>query len=259
MIRRRAADLPQWKGEPLHAVLFDLDGTLLDTAADITVALNRALAERQLGPLAQDQVRELIGRGAPALIARAMSCHGLPVGAAGQAALLDRFFFHYGRLHVFDECSARVYPGVAEGLGELHELGMRLAVVTNKQRHFAIDLLQRLRLSEWIEVVVGGDSCERRKPDPLPLQFACAALNVDPAQALMVGDSVNDVIAARAAELPVVCVPYGYNEGEDPRKLPCDAFVETLADLPALLTGARAPLTTRATRSPSLNQLHSRT
>jgi len=94
-------------------------------------------------------------------------------------------------------------------------------------------------------VVVGGDSCERRKPDPQPLQFACAALRIEPSDALMVGDSVNDVLAARAARLPVVCVPYGYNEGGDPRELPCDAFIETVAELPALLLG----------EAPSLNSL----
>ncbi len=136
-------------------------------------------------------------------------------------------------------------PGVADGLGEMHRLGLRLAVVTNKQKHFAVDLLSRLGLSDWIDVVVGGDSCERRKPDPQPLQFACAALRVEPPDALMVGDSVNDVLAARAARLPVVCVPYGYNEGGDPRQLPCDAFIESVADLPALLLG----------EAPALNSL----
>jgi phosphoglycolate phosphatase len=96
--------------------------------------------------------------------------------------------------------------------------------------------LDRLNLSQWIEVVVGGDTCERRKPDPQPLNFACNALHVDPLQALMVGDSRNDVLAARGAGLPVVCVPYGYNEGSDPRELPCDAFIESLAELPGILT-----------------------
>jgi phosphoglycolate phosphatase len=136
---------------------------------------------------------------------------------------------------VLDESNARPYPGVAEGLESLHGLGLRLAVVTNKQRHFALDLLERLKLSQWIDVVVGGDSCERRKPDPQPLHFACSALHVDPQQTLMVGDSLNDVLAARAAGIPVVCLPYGYNEGNDPRALPCDAFIESLAELPAKL------------------------
>jgi len=95
-------------------------------------------------------------------------------------------------------------------------------------------------------VLIGGDTCERRKPDPQPLQLACESLRVETTRALMVGDSINDVLAARAAGLPVVCVPYGYNEGTDPRQLPCDAFIETLAELPELLTGARAPPTLRS-------------
>jgi phosphoglycolate phosphatase len=221
-------------------VLFDLDGTLLDTVDAITAALNEALAEQRLGTLAQAQVRDMIGRGGPILIARAVARLGVAMDEAGQAALLQRYFLHYERIEAGADDSARVYPGVSDCLEELHRLGLRLAVVTNKQQQFAFGLLQRLGLSEWIQVVVGGDSCERRKPDPQPLQLACESLQVEAARALMVGDSINDVRAARAAGLPVVCVPYGYNEGVDPRQLPCDAFVETLAELPALLTGARA-------------------
>jgi phosphoglycolate phosphatase len=221
-------------------VLFDLDGTLLDTVDAITAGLNEALAERRLASLPAAEVRDMIGRGAPILIARAMARLGMPVDDAVQAALLQRYFVHYERIEASDERGARAYPGAADGLGELHRLGLQLAVVTNKQQQFAAGLLRRLGWGEWIQVVIGGDSCERRKPDPQPLQAACEALQVEPAQALMVGDSANDVLAARAAGLPVVCVPYGYNEGADPRQLPCDAFVETLAELPALLTGARA-------------------
>jgi len=219
-------------------VLFDLDGTLLDTVDAITAGLNEALAERQLAPLPATQVRELIGRGGPVLIARALTRLGVSIDEAGQAALLQRYFLHYERIEASDERGASAYPGAARALSELHRFGLRLAVVTNKQQRFAVGLLRRLGWSEWIAVVIGGDTGERRKPDPQPLQLACRALQVEANQALMVGDSLNDVLAARAAGLPVVCVPYGYNEGADPRQLPCDAFVETLADLPALLTGA---------------------
>jgi len=238
MISRRAVGPPRWNGKTLAAILLDLDGTLLDTVDDITVALNRALAEKQLAALTTVQVRDLIGRGVPTLIARAVERLGVALDPAGQATLTERFYFHYDQLHLLDECNARVYPGVVAGLGKLHALGLRLAVVTNKQRHFAVGLLNRLGLSQWIDVVVGGDSCDRRKPDPQPLHFACNALHVDPPQTLMVGDSLTDVLAARAAGLPVVCVRYGYNEGSDPRALSCDAFIETLADLPAILLGA---------------------
>jgi phosphoglycolate phosphatase len=123
-------------------------------------------------------------------------------------------------------------------LRELHSLGLRLAVVTNKTRPMALQLLHHLALHEWIDEVVGGDCCEHRKPSPAPLLMACKNLQVDPHEVLMVGDSATDVLAARAADIPVVCVPYGYNEGRDPRALPCDAFIESLTDLPPLLSSA---------------------
>jgi phosphoglycolate phosphatase len=219
-------------------VLFDLDGTLLDTVAAISTGLNRALAEQGLGPMPQGQVRDMIGGGGPILIKRALAWLGVALPEGDQAALLQRYFLHYERVETGAEHSARIYPGATEALEWLHRLGLKLAVVTNKPQKLALGLLQRLGLTQWIQVVLGGDSCERRKPDPQPLQAACAAMRIEPGQALMVGDSVNDVLAARAAGMPVVCVPYGYNEGNDPRQLPCDAFIETLAQLPALLSRA---------------------
>ncbi len=219
----------------LRAVLFDLDGTLLDTAADISVALNRALAEQRLTSLPAAEVRVLIGRGVPALIERAVAWLGAAGESSDTALLRQRFEFHYERIHELDEIQTRVYPGVNTGLAELHRLGLRLAVVTNKPKKAAVGLLTRLGLSHWIDVVVGGDAGMHRKPHPQPLLSACEELEVRPAQALMVGDSLTDVLAARAAGLAVVCVPYGYNEGADPRALPCDAFVESVDGLPALL------------------------
>jgi phosphoglycolate phosphatase len=183
----------------------------------------------------------LIGRGVPGLIERAVA----RLAAAGESAdaglLLERFHFHYERIHELDEIQTRVYPGVAAGLAELHALGLSLAVVTNKPKKAAVGLLTRFGLSQWIDVVVGGDSGMHRKPHPQPLLSACEELGVRPAQALMVGDSLTDVLAARAAGLAVVCVPYGYNEGADPRALACDAFVESVDGLPALLTVADRP------------------
>ena len=148
---------------------------------------------------------------------------------------MDRFFHYYGALEESNESDAKPYPGVGEALKIVHGAGLGVAVVTNKQHRFAYSLLERLDLKPWVDVVVGGDTCERRKPDPQPLIFACASLGIGPSQALMVGDSVNDVTAARAANIPVVCVPYGYNEGNDPRSLACDVLLDGLDDLPALL------------------------
>jgi phosphoglycolate phosphatase len=222
----------------VQAVLFDLDGTLLDTVADISRALNRALAEQSLPALPQSVVRTLIGRGVPALVERAAVRLGAGGEAPDAAKLLERFQFHYARLAELGESQTRVYPGVAAGLAGLRALALPLAVVTNKPKQTSVELLGRLGLGKWIAVVVGGDSGLPRKPHPQPLLSACAELKVPPARALMVGDSLTDVLAARAAGLAVVCVPYGYNEGADPRALPCDAFVESVGDLPALLEAA---------------------
>jgi phosphoglycolate phosphatase len=219
-------------------VLFDLDGTLLDTVDAIAAALNQALSERSLAALPVAQVRMMIGRGGPVLIERALGWLGETLDQSEQAALLQRYFLHYEHVESSAEHSATIYPGVGDSLRQLQRLQLKLAVVTNKQKHLAEGLLERLALSQYIDVLVGGDSCARRKPDPQPLQMACDVLGVASAQALMVGDSINDVLAARAAGMPVVCVPYGYNEGNDPRALPCDALVETLAELPALLSRA---------------------
>ena len=221
---------------PVQAVLFDLDGTLLDTVADISSALNRALAEESLPPLPQSMVRTLIGGGVPALIERTAA----RLAAAGKAPdarrLLERFDFHYARLTERGESQTRAYPGVGAGLAGLHALGLPLAVVTNKPRTTSVELLYRLGLGQWITVVVGGDSGLPRKPHPEPLLRACEELEALPVHGLMVGDSLTDVLAARAAGLAVVCVPYGYNEGADPRVLPCDGFIESVGELPALLT-----------------------
>ena len=230
-----------WRGRPVAAVLFDLDGTLLDTAADIALALNRALVEHGWDPIAESDVRRMVGRGAPMLIERAAAAERRTLDAATHAALVERFFHHYGALEQLNEGTAQPYAGARESLRRLHDAGLCTAVVTNKQSRFAVDLLHRLDLSRWVDCIVGGDTCERRKPDPQPLLFACVSLGVMPAQSLMIGDSINDVQAARAAGMPVVCVPYGYNEGADPRTLPCDALIDTLAELPAMLLREQSP------------------
>ena len=217
------------------AILFDLDGTLLDTAGDIALALSRAFADHGHPAPPPAAVRQMIGKGAPVLVERAVAAQGLDLAPAGQAALLERFFHHYGRLQELDECAAQPYPGAREALVALHAAGLPLGVVTNKYHRFATGLLQRLDLAGYLRVVVGGDTCERRKPDPMPLLHACAQLGVAPSTALMVGDSSNDVDAARAASMPVVLVPYGYTEGQDPRLWPCDHMVDSLADLPGLI------------------------
>lgn len=216
-------------------VLFDLDGTLLDTACDITVALNRALEEQGWDPLPERDVRGMIGRGGYLLVERAAQAQGRALATAERDAVAERFFHHYGLLEEHGEARAQPYPEVVEVIRRLHAAGLSAAVVTNKQHRFAVELLQRLGLSRYFGIIVGGDTCARRKPDPMPMLHACEALGLAACDVIAVGDSVNDVQAARAARIPVVCVTYGYNEGQDPRQLPADAFIDSFRELPGLL------------------------
>lgn len=126
---------------------------------------------------------------------------------------------------------ATVYPGVVEGLRRLKDSGLALACLTNKPAAFALPLLKAKGLDGFFSQVFGGDAFERKKPDPLPLRKTCEALGTRPARTLMIGDSSNDALAARAAGCPVLLVTYGYNHGEPIRAVDADGFIDTLADI----------------------------
>lgn len=212
-----------------NAVLFDLDGTLMDTLPDLADATNAMRADMGLRALPQDLIGTYVGKGTPVLVQRALANN--PSGTVpGEDAFkqgLASFLDHYQRLN---GRRAQLYPGVREGLAAFREAGLKLAVVTNKPTAFTPPLLAQFGLSEYFGAIVCGDTCERKKPDPLPLQHACSLLGTTPAHALFVGDSVNDVQAARAAGMPVLAVPYGYNEGKDVRNLEVDDIVASIAD-----------------------------
>jgi len=234
--------LPPWRPARLEALLFDLDGTLLDTLPDIALALNRSLAESGFGDVSTLQARSWIGRGGAVLIERAFAALGVRASECDRQRVLERYFAHYAALQAAGESAALPFAGVEAALPALRAQGLKLAVVTNKQHALAVGALAHARLAESFELVVGGDSCAFRKPDPEPLRYACRELAVATSNCVMVGDSINDVLAARAAGMPVVCVPYGYNEGQPAEALPCDALIAGLDALPGLL-GPRMPST----------------
>ena len=225
---------------PKQAVLFDLDGTLLDTVGDIALALNRSLEEIGIEPLSTETVRGLIGKGARVLVARALTTAGRSGTDADIAMVFSGFLKHYDALYRGGESMATPYAGTSDTLQQLAASGFKLGVVTNKHRALAAEALQHTGLMGFFSVVVGGDTCAARKPAPAPILYACSVLDIPPANALMVGDSMNDVLAARAAGMPVICVPYGYNEGVAADSLPCDLLIETLTELPRLLSPAGA-------------------
>lgn len=217
----------------VDAVLFDMDGTLVDTAPEIAEAVNLMLRDLALPALDTAQVTRMIGRGAPVLVERVLEATGGNTDHKTRMRALVSYEGHYERLL---GTRTLLYPHVARTIDELRRMELKLGVVTNKSQRFATALLQRFGLSGAFDLVVGGDTLGARKPSPVPLQHACRALGVNPAQALYVGDSVNDVEAATAAGIRVVCVPYGYNEGKPVRELAATGFIDTLADLPLLIT-----------------------
>ena len=231
----------------LKAAIVDLDGTMIDTLGDFEVALNRMLADVDLPPITRALVERTVGKGSEHLI-RSVLTHQLALpGVKGLSNVCDassvdnlfepawqRYQHHY--LAINGEFAA-VYPGVVDGLQELRDAGLQLACLTNKPLSFAKPLLQAKGLDHFFAHVFGGDSFERKKPDPLPLFKTCEALGVQPVQALMVGDSSNDAQAARAAGCPVVLVRYGYNHGEPVDGVDADAHVDTLTHIAQALAG----------------------
>jgi phosphoglycolate phosphatase len=231
-----------------QAAIVDLDGTMIDTLGDFEAALNRALADLDLPPVTRALVERTVGKGSEHLI-RSVLAHQLALpevkeqvrlcASRGVDDLYDAAWLRYQHHYLaINGEFADVYPGVIEGLQQLRDAGLQLACLTNKPLSFAKPLLQAKGLDHFFTHVYGGDSFERKKPDPLPLLKTCDALGVKPAQALMVGDSSNDAQAARASGCPVVLVRYGYNHGEPVDGVDADAHVDSLVDIPQAFSQA---------------------
>ena len=217
----------------IRAVIVDLDGTMLDTAPDFHVAINRMRDEFDLAPIGQDQVAQMVGKGSEHLIRRVL---GLDFDAArvearyGQA--MAAYQQHYQGIN--GQHSA-LYHDVVTGLEDMLAQGLRLACVTNKPMAFAAPLLALKGLAQYFEVVYGGDSLPRKKPDPMPLLQVCSDFGVQPGQVVAIGDSSNDAEAARAAGCFVLTVPYGYNHGRPVHEIDSDGIVTTLLEAAALI------------------------
>ena len=220
----------------LQAVMIDLDGTMVDTIGDFEVALNRALADVQVPTANRTLIERSIGKGSEHLIRTVLKHQFALPEMAGNAQEVEQLFTpvweryeqHY--LSINGEFS-NVFPGVMEGLEQIKALGLPIACLTNKPVSFTLPLIQDKGLAPYFSKVFGGDSFERKKPDPLPLLKTCEALQSLPAQTLMVGDSSNDAQAADAAGCPVVLMTYGYNHGEPIQKTPALAWLDSLVQL----------------------------
>ncbi|KAA6128559.1 phosphoglycolate phosphatase [Cupriavidus cauae] len=232
-----------WRG--IRGAIVDLDGTMVDTAGDFHAAVNAMLqalshlhpALGDIAPLPLPEIVSFVGKGSENLIRRVLDTRLPPAAANGlfadALALYNREY-----LRINGQFSA-VYPGVEAGLAALKAAGLRLACVTNKPHDFTAPLLDKSGLAPYFELVYGGDAFPFRKPDPLPLLKVCEAFRLEPAQMVAIGDSENDALAARAAGIGVLLVPYGYNHGNPVQGVDADGIVGSLVKAAEVLTAHR--------------------
>lgn len=218
----------------VRAAIIDLDGTMLDTAPDFHVAINRMRDELSLAPLAIETIKNFVGQGSENLMRRVL---GVDFDAEGVEQRFEQALASYQQHYlVINGDHSTLYPGVHEGLKALQAKGLRLACVTNKPLAFARPLLAKMQLAGYFDVVYGGDSFARKKPDPMPLLQVCTDFALEPQQVVAIGDSSNDALAARAAGCRVLNVPYGYNHGQPIQEVDSDGIVETLLDAAHLIS-----------------------
>ena len=217
---------------PVSAIAFDLDGTLLDTIHDLAAAVNALLSDLGHAAIDKEAIRTFVGKGMANLVRRALArANGVSPEAIEDIELkgaLERYQNHYAALLGRE---TRPFPRMLEGLDRLRAMGLPLAIVTNKASRFVQPHLDAAGIGDYFSVIVGGDDLPTKKPDPAQLVHVAKRLGVPLARLLMIGDSINDAQAARAAGCPVLLLPYGYNEGYAVQDVDADGIVATLADV----------------------------
>jgi phosphoglycolate phosphatase len=215
-------------------VLIDLDGTLVDTAPDLAYAIDNMMSQLELPQRGEEKVRQWIGNGIEVLVKRAL--------LDGDKGEIDQESFN-SALHLFkvsyDQVNgkhSKLFKGVQEGLDWLKSHNFQLGCITNKAEQFTLPLLKALEIEDYFGLVISGDTLPKKKPDPLPLLHAAEFFKITPDEALMLGDSISDVEAARAAGFKIICVNYGYNHGLDISDANPDAVISSLVDISDLLT-----------------------
>lgn len=213
---------------PAPTIVFDLDGTLIDTAPDLIATLNVVFARMDLPQVAYMTARNLIGGGARAMIACGIEAEGLVVSPAKLDQLFADFIAHYTE-HVADR--SRPFPGLIDALDVLAERGCRFAVCTNKLERLSVLLLKQLKIADRFAAICGQDTFGMQKPDPEILRRTIAAAGGELGNAIMIGDSETDIRTARAAGVPVIAVNFGYSERPVAEFGP-DQIISDFAQLP---------------------------
>ncbi|MGV6817907.1 MAG: phosphoglycolate phosphatase [Thiotrichales bacterium] len=211
-------------------VLIDVDGTLVDSVPDLAFCVNAMMLALNMPERSEADVRNWVGNGVPRLVERALTndLNGTP-----EPELYEKAYPIFLDLYA-ENTSKRsmLYPGVIEGLDFLKTAGYRIGCVTNKAEQFTHPLLKDLGIFDRFEIIISGDTLPKKKPDPLPLLHAAKSLGASPEKSVMLGDSISDVKASRAAGFKIICMSYGYNHGEDIRNYNPDVVIDSMAELP---------------------------
>lgn len=214
-------------------VLFDLDGTLIDTIPDLIKSINELMPELNLPPRDESDIRSWVGNGMDTLVKRALVDN---MSADVDDETFTKAYDVYRPIYERNNgLNSAVYAGVKEGLDYLQNKGIELACVTNKQHCYALVVLEKMGIAKYFNLVIGGDSLAEKKPHPLPLQHSADHFGIAHDKTLMVGDSVNDLNAARAAKMPIACVTYGYNHGNNIADANPDYVMDSIAELTTLI------------------------
>lgn len=213
----------------VSGMAIDLDGTLLDTVHDLAAAVNALLVDWGHDPLPVERIRGFVGKGMVNLVRRALGeCRGVSAEAIEEIEAAEALAGYQAHYHAMLGRHTQMYEGVREGLARFKEMGLPLAIITNKASRFVRPHLVQAGIADYFDLVLGAEDLPVKKPDPGPLLHVARAFGVPPARLLMVGDSINDAQAARAAGCPVLIVPYGYNEGLPVQSLDADGIVPSL-------------------------------
>jgi len=214
-------------------ILIDVDGTLVDSVPDLAYCVDEMMKQLGLPQRGEAAVRNWVGNGVERLVRRALvnDLDGEP-----EETIFEKAYPIFLDLYAVNTSQrSLLYPGVIDALDYFKEQDYLIGCVTNKAEQFTLPLLKDLGLSDYFSIVICGDTLERKKPDPLPLLHAAEFFKVSPEDSLMLGDSMSDVKAARAAGFQIICMSYGYNHGVDIHDSNPDAVIDSMAEIKALL------------------------
>ena len=214
-------------------IMIDVDGTLVDSVPDLSWCLDETLKQVGLPPRGEAAARNWVGNGVIRLVERGIANH---LDAPHDEAIFEKAMPIFRELYAENTSKrSRLYPGVKEGMDYLKTLPIKIGCITNKDAQFTHPILKDLGLWDYFEIVISGDTLEKKKPDPLPLLHGAKELGADPEKSLMLGDSTSDVKAARAAGFDIICMSYGYNHGVDIRDSKPDAVIDSFVELKDLI------------------------